>query len=348
MTSWIMQTTNWLAPTFFIIGSPRAGTTALYDTLLSNEPRVVAATTKEINYFNSPLWQVKPRRWYLSQFGRRGTRTGELSGDGSCTSVLCPLVPERVHSTVPSVSRLLLCIRDEVRRIQSHYRMCKENEANDAAQPRGTLPHDQPPALPPLEELIEVELRHISRCNREMPAQSIEERFASCYLQVRATCSFSSAVMPATLANQTSSRPGCHHLLTGSMYALQLLPWLRIYSPDQLLLVQKRDLEEAPAATLAVVGTFLGLRRTAVRRPLQNKPKRPKRRTFPGKASLSQKMQRRLKSFFVSHQLRLAQLLATSDIKITRLTSNSAATYRTNASHLRNKRNMRWNHNQPD
>ena len=40
-------------------------------------------------------------------------------------------------------------------------------------------------------------------------------------------------------------RPGCDHLLAGSMYALQLGPWLRQFRASQFLLVQKGDLEQA-------------------------------------------------------------------------------------------------------
>ena len=98
-----------------LIGTPRSGTTVLYDSLTSNDPNVVPAVTKEINYFNSDGWVEKPARWYFSQFKRK-RQPNQITGDGSCTSVLCPQVAARVRERAPSITRLLMCVRDEVRR----------------------------------------------------------------------------------------------------------------------------------------------------------------------------------------------------------------------------------------
>ena len=104
-----------LLPSFMLIGTPRSGTTVLYDSLTSNDPNVVPAVTKEINYFNSDGWVEKPARWYFSQFKRK-RQPNQITGDGSCTSVLCPQVAARVRERAPSITRLLMCVRDEVRR----------------------------------------------------------------------------------------------------------------------------------------------------------------------------------------------------------------------------------------
>ena len=83
-----------IPPSFLLVGVPRAGTTALYDALTANDPNVVPAAIKEINYFNSVAWGSRPLPWYLSQFKRR-RGAAQLSGDGSCTSVMCPDAPKR-------------------------------------------------------------------------------------------------------------------------------------------------------------------------------------------------------------------------------------------------------------
>ena len=74
-----------LEPSFILAGVPRAGTTALWDALVQNDPNIVAPTTKELNYFNSVGWELKPARWYLSQFPRRTPSRNRITGDGSCT-----------------------------------------------------------------------------------------------------------------------------------------------------------------------------------------------------------------------------------------------------------------------
>ena len=74
-------------------------------------------------------------------------------------------------------------------------------------------------------------------------------RYAECYVRRNETCAFSSALLPETLGK--GNRPGCHYLLTGSMYALHLQGWLDAYRSDQLLIVQQNDLERTPKLLLA-------------------------------------------------------------------------------------------------
>ena len=55
-----------IPPSFLLVGVPRAGTTALYDALTANDPNVVPAAIKEINYFNSVAWGSRALPWYLT------------------------------------------------------------------------------------------------------------------------------------------------------------------------------------------------------------------------------------------------------------------------------------------
>ena len=237
-----------LLPSFFLVGTPRSGTTVLYDSLTGNDPNIVPAMTKEVNdlttptptptptpnpnpnpspspspnqvnYFNSAGYESKPAKWYFSQFKRK-KQPNQITGDGSCTSVLCPKVAARVHERAPSITRLLMCVRDEVRRVQSHYRMCKQNERVEIeGKPDGKKvtrpPNTNIKPLPPLAELIGAELRHIRKCDADMPNATLDLRFGTCYINPEATCKFSSALLPETL--HTTNRPGCSTLLAASM-----------------------------------------------------------------------------------------------------------------------------------
>ena len=69
--------------------------------------------------------------------------------------------------------------------------------------------------LPPLAELIAAELRHIRKCDADMPNATLDVRFGTCYIDPEATCKFSSALLPETL--HTTNRPGCSTLLAASM-----------------------------------------------------------------------------------------------------------------------------------
>ena len=54
-----------------LVGVPRAGRRRC-TTVTANDPNVVPAAIKEINYFNPVAWGSRPLQWYLSQFKRRG------------------------------------------------------------------------------------------------------------------------------------------------------------------------------------------------------------------------------------------------------------------------------------
>ena len=110
------------------------------------------------------------------------------------------------------------------------------------------------------------------------------------------SCRFSSALLPETLHNK--NRPGCDHLLTGSMYALQLAPWLEHFQPEQLLVVQKGDLADRPRLLLENVSAFLG----SPHKYSQDKgevkggaTKKPKKRDFKGDAQLPEALHVALK-----------------------------------------------------
>ena len=172
-----------LEPSFILAGTPRSGTTALWDALVQNDLNIVAPTAKELNYFNSIGWDTKPARWYLSQFPRRTPSRNRITGDGSCTSCLCPAAASRA-AKFSSIKRAIFMVRDEVERVRSHYLMCVRNE-------RAQRPAKQAVTLPPLAALLEAELRRIARCDATVPPL---ERFAECYVNASATCRFSTSI----------------------------------------------------------------------------------------------------------------------------------------------------------
>ena len=62
---------------------------------------------------------------------------------------------------------------------------------------------------------VAAELRHIRKCDADMPNATLDVRFGTCYINPEATCKFSSALLPETL--HTTNRPGCSTLLAASM-----------------------------------------------------------------------------------------------------------------------------------
>ena len=142
------------------------------------------------------------------------------------------------------------------------------------------------------------------------------------------TCAFSSALLPETLGK--GNRPGCHYLLTGSMYALHLHAWLESYSPDQLLIVQQADLEQTPKALLANVSAFLGssYRYDGPWKARPKKEAKPKEGAAAAAAALiPDALAARLRAFFAVHAADFAALIAERRLAITRFAEASRATF---------------------
>lgn len=237
------------APAYFLIGSPRCGTSALHDEL-HRHPHVRPAAAKELNYVASTAFTMQSLTWYLSLFPR--LPPGHISGDGSCTSLLCAVAADRVASIAatpfpddsdpassaftpsriappltptptPTVHtalpRLILMVRDEVDRFASHYRMCATNHAAHGLR------------MPGVRATVRTELERASRCDATMgPHTPLATRLESCYAAQSSVCAFPSPLLPlpaVTAASASGRFPGCHHLLPFGMYAAGLQQWLR-------------------------------------------------------------------------------------------------------------------------
>ena len=121
-------------PNFLIIGAQKAGTTSLYS-YLTQHPQIVAATTKEIHFFD--LYFHKGIDWYQDQFAavtknlpqknennipatEENGNQGLITGEASPYYIFHPLVPQRVYQFFTQI-KLILLLRNPVDRAISHY-----------------------------------------------------------------------------------------------------------------------------------------------------------------------------------------------------------------------------------
>jgi hypothetical protein len=102
-------------PDVLIVGAMKCGTSSLHN-YLTQHPGVIAPLRKEVHYFD--LMYDRGEQWYRANFGR----TGEpgLNIDSSPYYLFHPRVPERAHRLLPD-ARLIVLLRDPVRRAYSHY-----------------------------------------------------------------------------------------------------------------------------------------------------------------------------------------------------------------------------------
>jgi hypothetical protein len=118
-----------MKPDFFIIGSPKAGTTALY-AYLAAHPQVCMSTDKEPNYFSGDqiaaqgLYYKKKNPKTLEEYLQlfQPTEGNRIAGECSVSYLFYPGVAEKIYQFNPK-AKIIISLRDPVYRAFSHYLM---------------------------------------------------------------------------------------------------------------------------------------------------------------------------------------------------------------------------------
>ncbi len=112
-------------PDFIMIGAQRAGTSSLYY-YLTQHPQVLAASRKELHFFDAHYHQGAP--WYRAQFPLKSS-DGAITGEATPYYLFHPFVPERIKQLLPQ-AKLILLLRNPVERAISHYyfEVARQNE----------------------------------------------------------------------------------------------------------------------------------------------------------------------------------------------------------------------------
>ena len=118
-----------LKPQLFIVGAPKAGTTALH-AYFEKHPQLNMSSDKEPNYFSwheiesQQLYykknNVKTEIEYLSLF--RPSDSTKICGEASVSYLYYPQVARRIHVYQPD-ARIIISLRNPVLRAFSHYLM---------------------------------------------------------------------------------------------------------------------------------------------------------------------------------------------------------------------------------
>jgi len=152
-------------PTFFVIGTQKAGTTTLHD-LLQHEPNVELPSIKETHFFCDDERHSRGMEWYLKWFDDKGPDAvrGEIDPD----YLFFHQSAERISQIVPE-PKIVIILRNPIDRAYSQYRM---------SQRRGleTLPFARALAEEPqrLAKGTVQALKHYSYAARGRYAEQIE------------------------------------------------------------------------------------------------------------------------------------------------------------------------------
>lgn len=102
-------------PDFIIIGAQRAGTTSLFEALMSH-PLAERPARRELHYFDVNYW--RGNRWYERQLRRP---PGRFTGESSPYYLFHPRAAQRLAATCPHVP-LIVLLRDPIDRAWSQHR----------------------------------------------------------------------------------------------------------------------------------------------------------------------------------------------------------------------------------
>ena len=112
-------------PNFIIIGAQKSGTTSLHN-YLSQHPQLLAASRKEVQYFDGGLIPEintfkKGENWYRSHFPlikKLGKNCQTF--DANPNYIFNPVVPKRIFKLIPN-AKLVVVLRNPTERAISHY-----------------------------------------------------------------------------------------------------------------------------------------------------------------------------------------------------------------------------------
>jgi hypothetical protein len=110
-----------IKPTFFIIGTQKAGTTSLFS-YLSQHPSITTPIIKELQFFNMNF--KRGINYYHSFFPVKINKKKVIAGEATPDYLDHPLAPERLHKYNPN-AKLIIILRDPVLRAYSHYNFVK-------------------------------------------------------------------------------------------------------------------------------------------------------------------------------------------------------------------------------
>lgn len=123
------------APTFFLVGAPKAGTTSLFR-YLGAHPDVAVSSLKEPGFFApevpvDPITESHRRSWdaYCALFAHAGG--ARAIGEGSVSYLGSINAAPAIHARLP-MARILMMLRDPADRLFAHYTAARAADATSA------------------------------------------------------------------------------------------------------------------------------------------------------------------------------------------------------------------------
>jgi hypothetical protein len=148
----ILKNSPHAAPNFMVIGTPKSGTTSLFQYLIQH-PKIIPSTKKELFYFSGrQAWGL---RWYLKQFPKKELKNEKLAFDGTPTYLYYKDGLKRIARLFPKI-KLIISLRDPVERAFSQWNFHREGSSFLQKHPKAK-------DIRPFKKAIQEELKNNSQ-----------------------------------------------------------------------------------------------------------------------------------------------------------------------------------------
>lgn len=115
-------------PKLLVIGAQKCGTSALFK-YLSQHPRLIQSSEKEVEFFQSDLRYGYGVEWYVDHWPAQAAANA-IRFEASPAYMISPKAPERIRRWLPDV-RLVAILRDPVSRAYSAWQMYRQQLQDD-------------------------------------------------------------------------------------------------------------------------------------------------------------------------------------------------------------------------
>ena len=257
---WWIRNASRCLPDFLVIGTMKAGTTALSSYLQFHED-VFMSTKKEPNFFSPRCGRHCPSgghyhnlRFYMSLFPSLDARTAaglRASAFEATSSYLfsSASTPALIHAWLPD-AKLIVIVRDPVERAYSQYQLGFTLLREDSAKPADQRACDSSAlGMRSFDELVRQALPLFERCVGFLVAGH-DQSYYKCKRQALEGSPCDQVVTASSLIN-----PG--------LYFYHIRRYLRHFRRDQILILDNAALANRPEESLREVFDFLGLAQPA-------------------------------------------------------------------------------------
>lgn len=207
-------------PSFFILGAPKCGTTAIAQ-YLSSHPDIFLSSPKEPHFFDASYHKGIP--FYLKKHYAKWDQE-KIAGEATPSYLSVPFVAERIHKDFPG-AKLIVILRNPVERAFSSWWMFHV---------RGMEPLDFTDAIAAEERLL--------NSGHPLDGADAESVWNTHISQIRA----GKPILVPT------------YLYSG-LYARHIQRYLRLFSKDDIRIVFSHQLRESPAEIIRDLWMFLGV-----------------------------------------------------------------------------------------